>query len=91
MSLEIIVGVVLIVIGNMFCKKWNPPLKPQVHAAFLLTGSAILGHFMFGNFTYGIALGGLVYYKEELLEEVRYVLDVLRPKASEDKSEDKQE
>lgn len=85
MDFNIILGSVLIVITNLWLKSFIPPLRPQYHAGVLLGISAIIAHFMFGNFSYGIAVGGLVYFKDALLEEVRYVLDVLRPKAIKEK------
>ena len=84
MNFDIVLGSVLIVITNLWLKSFIPPLKPQYHAGVLLGISAIIAHFMFADFSYGIALGGLVYFKDELLQEVKYVLDVLRPKTKEE-------
>ena len=79
-TIDIVIGSVLIIILNLWLKSFVPPLKPQYHAGVLLVISALIAHFIFGNFAYGIALGGLVYFKDELLAELRYVLDILRPK-----------
>lgn len=76
MSLElsnyVVLTGILIVVG-LFLKKWEPPIKKQyVALALLITGLA-LGQLMVGYAAYGFLMAGLVFYKDELVEEVKLV------------------
>lgn len=64
----------LIVIG-LFLKNWEPPIKKQYIALILLPVGTILGYMMVQNPSYGFLIAGLVFYKDELVNEVRDVKD----------------
>jgi len=63
---------ILIVVG-LFLKKWEPPIKKQYVALSLLAIGLILGHLMVNYAAYGFLMAGLVFYKDELVEEVKLV------------------
>ena len=76
MSLElsnyVVLTGILIVVG-LFLKKWEPPIKKQYVALSLLAIGLILGHLMVYYAAYGFLMAGLVFYKDELVEEVKLV------------------
>ena len=76
MSLElsnyVVLTGILIVVG-LFLKKWEPPIKKQYVALSLLAIGLILGHLMVNYAAYGFLIAGLVFYKDELVEEVKLV------------------
>ena len=76
MSLElsnyVVLTGILIVVG-LFLKKWEPPIKKQYVALSLLAIGLILGHLMVNYAAYGFLMAGLVFYKDELVEEVKLV------------------
>ena len=76
MSLElsnyVVLTGILIVVG-LFLKKWEPPIKKQYVALSLLAIGLILGHLMVNYSAYGFLIAGLVFYKDELVEEVKLV------------------
>ena len=76
MSLElsnyVVLTGILIVVG-LFLKKWEPPIKKQYVALSLLAIGLILGHLMVNYAVYGFLIAGLVFYKDELVEEVKLV------------------
>ena len=76
MSLElsnyVVLTGILIVVG-LFLKKWEPPIKKQYVALSLLAIGLILGHLMVNYAAYGFLMAGLVFYKYELVEEVKLV------------------
>ena len=76
MSLElsnyVVLTGILIVVG-LFLKKWEPPIKKQYVALSLLAIGLILGHLMVNYASYGFLMAGLVFYKDELVEEVKLV------------------
>ena len=63
---------ILIVIG-LFLNKWEPPIKKQYVALMLLIAGLALGHFMVDNPAYGFLIAGLVFYKDELVSEIKLV------------------
>ena len=63
---------VLIVTG-LFLNKWEPPIKKQYVALMLLVTGVALGHFMVDNPAYGFLIAGLVFYKDELVSEIKLV------------------
>ncbi|WP_317327274.1 hypothetical protein [Turicibacter sanguinis] len=65
---------ILIVIG-LFLNKWEPPIKKQYVALMLLVTGLVLGHFMVDNPAYGFLIAGLVFYKDELVAEIKLVKD----------------
>ena len=76
MSLElsnyVVLTGILIVVG-LFLKKWEPPIKKRYVALSLLAIGLILGHLMVNYAAYGFLMAGLVFYKDELVEEVKLV------------------
>ena len=76
MSLELSNYVVLtgiLIVEGLFLKKWDPPIKKQYVALILLLSGLALGHFMVTNAAYGFLIAGLVFYKDELVEEIKLV------------------
>ncbi|WP_317327013.1 hypothetical protein [Turicibacter sanguinis] len=63
---------ILIVIG-LFLNKWEPPIKKQYVALMLLVTGLVLGYFMVTNAAYGFLIAGLVFYKGELVSEIKLV------------------
>ncbi|MFQ6896496.1 MAG: hypothetical protein ACLRSH_06770 [Turicibacter sp.] len=76
MSLElsnyVVLTGILIVVG-LFLKKWEPPIKKQYVALALLITGLVLGQLMVDYAAYGFLMAGLVFYKDELVEEVKLV------------------
>lgn len=78
MSLELSNYVVLtgiLIVEGLFLKKWDPPIKRQYVALILLLSGLALGHFMVTNAAYGFLIAGLVFYKDELVAEIKLVKD----------------
>ena len=76
MNLELSNYVVLtgiLIVAGLFLKKWEPPIKKQYVALSLLAIGLILGHLMINYAAYGFLMAGLVFYKDELVEEVKLV------------------
>lgn len=76
MTLELSNYVVLtgiLIVEGLFLKKWDPPIKKQYVALILLLSGLALGHFMVTNAAYGFLIAGLVFYKDELVEEIKLV------------------
>lgn len=63
---------ILIVIG-LFLNKWEPPIKKQYVALMLLATGLALGCLMVANAAYGFLIAGLVFYKDELVSEIKLV------------------
>ncbi len=68
---------ILIVVG-LFLNKWEPPIKKQYIALSLFISGIILGQVMITNPAYGFLIAGLVFYKDELVQEIRLVRDSLK-------------
>lgn len=76
MNLELSNYVVLtgiLIVEGLFLKKWDPPIKKQYVALILLISGLVLGYFMVNNSAYGFLIAGLVFYKDELVEEIKLV------------------
>lgn len=65
----------LLIVLSIYLTRWEPPIKKQFIALILFVVGSVLSYFMVDNFAYGILIAGLVYYKEELVEEVRTIKD----------------
>ena len=63
----------ILIVEGLFLKKWDPPIKKQYVALMLLVTGVALGHFMVDNPAYGFLIAGLVFYKDELVAEIRLV------------------
>ena len=76
MNLELSNYVVLtgiLIVAGLFLKKWEPPIKKQYVALVLLVMGLALGQLMVNYAAYGFLIAGLVFYKDELVEEVKLV------------------
>ena len=72
--LNFVVVTILLVILGLLLKNWQPPIQKQQYIVMaLLVVGAILGYFMIDSWAYGVCLGGLVYYKDKLVEEIKLV------------------
>lgn len=71
--LDFIILAGILIVGGLYLKNWQPPIKKQYIALALLIGGAVLGHLLVSSWAYGFLIAGLVYYKDELVEEVRDV------------------
>ena len=63
----------ILIVTGLFLNKWEPPIKKQYVALMLLVTGGALGHFMVDNPAYGFLIAGLVFYKDELVAEIRLV------------------
>lgn len=63
----------LLIVLSLYLTRWQPPIKKQYIALVLFAVGALLGYYMVSSWAYGILIAGLVYYKEELVEEVRQI------------------
>lgn len=76
MDLELSNYVVLtgiLIVTGLFLNKWEPPIKKQYVALMLLVTGLALGFFMVENAAYGFLIAGLVFYKDELVSEIKLV------------------
>ena len=75
----------ILIVTGLFLNKWEPPIKKQYVALMLLVTGLVLGHFMVTNAAYGFLIAGLVFYKDELVSEIKLVkesvLDVKKEKS----------
>lgn len=65
----------ILIVTGLFLNKWEPPIKKQYVALMLLVTGLALGYFMVENATYGFLIAGLVFYKDELVAEIKLVKD----------------
>ena len=65
----------LLIVACVFLERWQPPLKKQYIALILFVLGGGLSYYTLHNLAYGILIAGLVYYKEELVQEVAKVKD----------------
>lgn len=63
----------ILIVAGLFLKKWEPPIKKQYVALVLLALGLVLGQLMVNYAAYGFLMAGLVFYKDELVEEVKLV------------------
>lgn len=68
----IVLTLALVILG-LWLNKFEPPIKRQWIALVLLIVGGIVGYFYIQNSIYGFLIAGLVYYKDELVAEVREV------------------
>jgi amino acid transporter len=69
---HILLAIVLVVIG-LWLKSYDPPIKKQYQFLLLAIIGVILGLLMISNCYIGFAISGLVYYKEELVDELKTI------------------
>lgn len=63
----------LLIVLSVYLTRWEPPIKKQYIALVLFISGALLSFFMVSNWAYGVLIAGLVYYKEELVNEVKVI------------------
>lgn len=63
----------LLIVLSVYLTRWEPPIKKQYIALVLFISGALLSFFMVNNWAYGVLIAGLVYYKEELVNEVKVI------------------
>ncbi|MBP3908260.1 MAG: hypothetical protein J6D33_04975 [Turicibacter sp.] len=63
----------ILIVTGLFLNKWEPPIKKQYIALMLLIAGLALGYFMVTNAAYGFLIAGLVFYKNELVAEIKLV------------------
>lgn len=65
----------LLILMGLYLEKWQPPLKKQYIALALFLAGGLMGYYMIHGWAYGILIAGLVFYKRELVEEVKEIKD----------------
>ena len=65
----------LLILMGLYLEKWQPPIKKQFIALALYLAGGLMWHFMIDGWAYGILIAGLVFYKRELVEEIREIKD----------------
>ena len=65
----------LLILMGLYLEKWHPPITKQYIALALFLAGGLMGHFMINGWAYGILIAGLVFYKRELVEEVKEIKD----------------
>ena len=63
----------ILIVTGLFLNKWEPPIKKQYVALMLLATGLALGYLMVANAAYGFLIAGLVFYKDELVSEIKLV------------------
>lgn len=63
----------LLIVLSIYLTRWEPLIKKQYIALVLFVAGALLSYFMVVNWAYGILIAGLVYYKEELVNEIKII------------------
>lgn len=63
----------VLIVAGLFLRNWQPPMKKQYIAMILLPLGAILGYFKVDNPYYGFLIAGLVFYQDELVNEIKRV------------------
>ena len=72
----ITVSLVLIVVGLML-SKWQPPIQKQYQFITLAIVGIVLGYFTVLGVFWGFIISGLVFYKGEVVEELRIIKEGL--------------
>lgn len=65
----------LLILMGLYLEKWQPPLKKQYIALALFLAGGLMGYYMINGWAYGILIAGLVFYKRELVEEIKEIKD----------------
>lgn len=65
----------LLIILGLYLEKWQPPIKKQYVALALFAVGSLLGWCMIQSWAYGVLIAGVVYYKRELVEEIKEIKD----------------
>ena len=65
----------LLILMGLYLEKWQPPIQKQYIALALFLAGGLMGHYMINGWAYGILIAGLVFYKRELVEEIREIKD----------------
>lgn len=70
-AFEYIVLTLALVILGLWLEKYEPPIKRQWIATILLVVGSISTYFYIDNAIYGFLIAGLIYYKQDLVAEVK--------------------
>lgn len=73
-AFEYIILTLALVILGLWLEKYDPPIKRQWIVTILLIMGSITAYFYIDNSIYGFLIAGLVYYKQDLVAEVKEVL-----------------
>ena len=80
---------VLIVI-SLFLNNYEPPIKRQNIALIVMASGLILGWTMVENLGYGFLIAGLVFFKDELINEASLISQcITKFKLKKEKNSDK--
>ena len=80
---------VLIVI-SLFLDSYEPPIKRQNIALIVMAFGLTLGWFMVENLAYGFLIAGLVFFKDELINEASLISQcITKFKLKKEKNSDK--
>ena len=80
---------VLIVI-SLFLNSYEPPIKRQNIALIVMAFGLTLGWFMVKNLGYGFLIAGLVFFKDELINEASLISQcITKFKLKKEKNSDK--
>ena len=80
---------VLIVI-SLFLNNYEPPIKRQNIALIVMASGLILGWTMVQNLGYGFLIAGLVFFKDELINEASLISQcITKFKLKKEKNSDK--
>ena len=80
---------VLIVI-SLFLNSYEPPIKRQNIALIVMAFGLTLGWFMVENLGYGFLIAGLVFFKDELINEASLISQcITKFKLKKEKNSDK--
>ena len=91
---DFLMGSGLLILMGLYLEKWQPPLKKQYIALALFLAGGLMGYYMIHGWAYGILIAGLVFYKRELVEEVKEIKDSfksIKQTVQEDKDKTTQE
>lgn len=72
-----LVVIALLIILGLLLKQWEPPIKKQYVVMILLVTGGALGYFVVKNLLLGVAIAGLVFYKDEFVEELKLVKECI--------------
>ena len=63
----------ILILVSLFLNNYEPPIKRQNIALIVMAFGLILGWFMVKNLAYGFLIAGLVFFKDEFINETSLV------------------
>lgn len=63
----------ILILVSLFLNNYEPPIKRQNIALIVMAFGLILGWFMVKNSAYGFLIAGLVFFKDEFINETSLV------------------